>query len=94
MSRWRLVALVLLAFLAAPLAAILLKSVQDSQQHWVGLKNFVDYARTPALLRIAVEQPVGVGAGHARHRARGLRLRLCADTQPHGASSGCNAASR
>jgi iron(III) transport system permease protein len=45
-----LVALALLAFLAAPLGAILLKSVQDSNQHWVGLKNFVDYARTPALI--------------------------------------------
>ena len=45
-----LVAVVLLAFLAAPLATILLKSVQDSHQHWVGLKNFVDYARTPALI--------------------------------------------
>ncbi len=45
-----LVAVVLLAFLAAPLATILMKSVQDSHQHWVGLKNFVDYARTPALI--------------------------------------------
>ena len=46
-----LVALLLLAFLAAPLLAVLLKSVQDSQEQWVGLKNFVDYARTPALLQ-------------------------------------------
>ncbi len=46
-----LVALLLLAFLAAPLAAILLKSVQDADQQWVGLRNFVDYARTPALLQ-------------------------------------------
>jgi iron(III) transport system permease protein len=45
------VALLLLAFLAAPLAAILLKSVQDSQDQWVGLKNFSDYARSPALLQ-------------------------------------------
>jgi iron(III) transport system permease protein len=44
------VALLLLAFLAAPLLAILLKSVQDNNEQWVGLKNFVDYARTPALL--------------------------------------------
>jgi iron(III) transport system permease protein len=44
------VALVLLAFLAAPLGAILLKSVQDANDQWVGLKNFIDYARTPALI--------------------------------------------
>jgi len=45
-----LVALVLLAFLAAPLGAILLKSLQDSNDRWVGLRNFIEYARTPALL--------------------------------------------
>ncbi len=44
------VALVLLAFLAAPLGAILLKSLQDGGDNFVGLKNFIDYARTPALL--------------------------------------------
>ena len=46
-----LVALLLLAFLAAPLLAVLQKSVQDSQEQWVGLKNFIEYARTPALLQ-------------------------------------------
>jgi iron(III) transport system permease protein len=45
-----LVALLLLTFLAAPLMAILIKSVQDGNEQWVGLKNFIDYARTPALL--------------------------------------------
>ncbi len=45
------VALLLLVFLAAPLAAILLKSVQDSNEQWVGLRNFIEYARTPALLQ-------------------------------------------
>ena len=45
-----LVALVLLAFLAAPLVSILLKSLQDSSERFVGLANFIDYARTPALL--------------------------------------------
>jgi iron(III) transport system permease protein len=45
------VALLLLAFLAAPLAAILLKSVQDANDQWVGLKNFADYAQSPALLQ-------------------------------------------
>ncbi len=44
------VALVLLAFLAAPLVSIGLKSLQDSSENFVGLKNFIDYARTPALL--------------------------------------------
>ena len=44
------VALVLLAFLAAPLAAILLQAVQDARGGFVGLANFVSYARTPALL--------------------------------------------
>jgi iron(III) transport system permease protein len=45
------VALLLLAFLAAPLLAILLKSVQDANGQWVGLKNFTDYAQSPALLQ-------------------------------------------
>jgi iron(III) transport system permease protein len=45
-----LVALLLLAFLAAPLGAILLKAVEDAQGHFVGLANFVAYAQTPALL--------------------------------------------
>jgi iron(III) transport system permease protein len=45
------VALLLLAFLAAPLGAILVKSVQDGDGRWIGLKNFIDYARTPALLQ-------------------------------------------
>ena len=45
-----LVALVLLAFLAAPLLAILLKAVEDAQGRFVGLANFIAYARTPALL--------------------------------------------
>ncbi len=45
------VALLLLAFLAAPLAAILVKSVQDADGRWIAFANFVDYARTPALLQ-------------------------------------------
>ena len=44
------VGLVLLAFLAAPLAAILLQSFEDSVGRFIGLANFVAYARTPALL--------------------------------------------
>jgi iron(III) transport system permease protein len=44
------VALVLLAFLAAPLASILLQALQDSAGRFVAFANFVSYARTPALL--------------------------------------------
>lgn len=44
------VLLALLAFLAAPLLAILGQALQDAQGRWVGLANFVAYARTPALL--------------------------------------------
>ncbi|HVZ47000.1 MAG TPA: putative 2-aminoethylphosphonate ABC transporter permease subunit [Ramlibacter sp.] len=43
-------ALALVAFLALPLLTILLHSVQDRQDAFVGLDNFFDYARTPALL--------------------------------------------
>ena len=45
-----LVALALLAFLAAPLLAILQKSVQDADGRFVFLANFLAYAKTPALL--------------------------------------------
>ena len=45
-----IIALVLLAFLAAPLAALLQKSFEDAEGHFTGLANFVAYARTPALL--------------------------------------------
>lgn len=44
------VALALVAFLALPLVAILLHSVQGRQDEFVGLANFLEYARTPALL--------------------------------------------
>ena len=45
-----LVALVLLAFLAAPLARILLQAMEDADGRFVAFGNFVAYARTPALL--------------------------------------------
>ena len=45
-----LVALVLIAFLAFPLAAILLQSLQGRQGEFVGLSNFIAYVQTPALL--------------------------------------------
>jgi len=45
------VALLLLAFLAAPLGAILRQSLEDAEGHFAGLSNFVAYARSPALLQ-------------------------------------------
>jgi iron(III) transport system permease protein len=45
-----LVALVLLAFLAAPLLAILQKSIENNDGRFVGMANFIAYAKTPALL--------------------------------------------
>jgi iron(III) transport system permease protein len=45
-----LVAIGLLAFLAAPLTAILQQSLQDAQGRFAGLANFIAYAKTPALL--------------------------------------------
>ncbi len=45
-----LIALVLLAFLAAPLLSILQQAVQDKDGHAVWLQNFIEYAQTPALL--------------------------------------------
>ena len=44
------VALLLLAFLAAPLASILQQAMQDDAGRFVAFANFVAYARTPALL--------------------------------------------
>ena len=43
------VALLLLAFLAAPLLALLLQSVQDPKGAFVGLANFASYAKSPTL---------------------------------------------
>ncbi|MCW5632597.1 MAG: putative 2-aminoethylphosphonate ABC transporter permease subunit [Rubrivivax sp.] len=45
-----LVALLLVAFLAAPLLAIGVQSLEDRAGRFVGVANFVSYARTPALL--------------------------------------------
>ena len=59
------VALWLLAFLAAPLARILLQAMQGRDDRFVGLANFIAYAQNPSAADVAVEQPVGVGAGDA-----------------------------
>lgn len=47
------VAALLVAFLAAPLLAIGVKALQGADGGFVGLANFVAYARSPALLRSA-----------------------------------------
>ncbi len=77
-----LVAVALLAFLAAPLAAILQKSVQDNEGHFVALANFIAYARTPALLDslwnsvwvsllvTAITLPTAFGFAYALTRSR------------------------
>ncbi len=46
-----LIVLALLAFLAFPLAAILVKSLQNADGAFVGLRNFTSYLATPALLQ-------------------------------------------
>ncbi|MGA1328043.1 MAG: ABC transporter permease subunit, partial [Rubrivivax sp.] len=43
------VAVLLLAFLAAPLLALLVKAVQDPKGEFVGLANFASYIRSPTL---------------------------------------------
>ena len=45
-----LVALLLVGFLALPLLAILLHALRSPEGDFVGLRNFVDYVRSPALL--------------------------------------------
>lgn len=45
-----LITAALLAFLAAPLLTIGAKAVEDGEGRFVGLANFIAYARTPALL--------------------------------------------
>ena len=45
-----LIALALIAFLAAPLLAILLQALQGHDGEFIWFDNFVEYAKTPALL--------------------------------------------
>ena len=46
-----LVLFMLLAFLAAPLLAILVQAAQDDQGQFAGLRNFSSYLQTPSLLQ-------------------------------------------
>ena len=43
------IAVLLVLFLAAPLAALLVQSTEDAQGRFIGLSNFADYLQTPAL---------------------------------------------
>ena len=43
------IAVALLAFLAAPLAAILAQSIEAKDGTFVGLDNFISYVQTPTL---------------------------------------------
>jgi len=45
------IVLTLVVFLALPLAAILRQSLEGSEGGFVGLANFIDYAKTPTLLQ-------------------------------------------
>jgi iron(III) transport system permease protein len=86
-----LVALALLAFLAAPLTAILQQSLQDAQGRFAGLANFVAYAKTPALLEslwnsvwvstvvTLVTIPAAFGFAYALTRSR-MRFKALART--------------
>ena len=44
------VALALVAFLALPLLTILMQALQGKDEQFVGLANFIEYAKTPSLL--------------------------------------------
>jgi iron(III) transport system permease protein len=76
-----LVALALVAFLALPLLTILLKALQGKQEQFVWLDNFIEYAKTPALLEslwnsiwvsavvTAVSVPLAFGFAYALARS-------------------------
>jgi iron(III) transport system permease protein len=76
------VLLFLLVFLAAPLLAVLQQALEDASGRYVGLANFVAYARTPALLDslanslwvsalvTAIVVPLAFGFAYALQRSR------------------------
>ena len=86
-----LVALLLLAFLAAPLSTLLIKAVQDDADRFVGLANFISYAQTPTLMHSVwnsvwvslvvtlVTVPMAFGFAYALARRR-MRLKGLART--------------
>jgi iron(III) transport system permease protein len=76
------VALALVAFLALPLLTILMQAVQGKQEEFVGLSNFIEYAKTPSLLNslwnslwvsavvTVVTVPLAFGFAYALTRSR------------------------
>ena len=77
-ARW--LASALLVFLLAPLAMILVKSVQDKAGAFVGLANFASTSRRPALAQLDLEHAVVRGADDARSPCRS---RSCSPTRIH-----------
>ena len=79
-----LIAIILIAFLAFPLFAILQQALEGRAGEWVGLANFVAYARTPALLEslwnsvwvsalvTLITVPLAFGFAYALSRSRML----------------------
>ncbi len=79
-----LIAIILIAFLAFPLLAILQQALEGRAGEWVGLANFVAYARTPALLEslwnsvwvsalvTLITVPLAFGFAYALSRSRML----------------------
>jgi iron(III) transport system permease protein len=77
-----LLLLLMAAFLAAPLLSILLQAVEDASGRFVGLANFIAYAKTPALLNslanslwvsalvTAITLPLAFAAAYALRRSR------------------------
>lgn len=75
------VALALVAFLALPLATIVLQALESRQGEFVGFANFIEYAKTPALLEslwnslwvsglvMAVTVPLAFGFAYALARS-------------------------
>ena len=81
-----LVVALLLVFLAAPLGAILKQALEDASGRFVGLTNFIAYARTPALLDslhnslwvsalvTAITLPLAFAFAHALQRREAAEL--------------------
>ena len=67
-------------FLLAPLAAILVKSVQDKYGAFVGLLQFREYFATPALQQLDLEHAVGGNHRDLHHGS--ARVHLCLWAHP------------
>ena len=92
-ARWSS-SLALLVFLAAPLAAVLLQSVEDRSGDFVGAGQLRRLPADPGARAVALEQRLGRGAGD---RAHGARRRSSSPTRSRAAacrSRACSAPSR